>query len=413
MSKEMGKPITQTLFDLNYDIDYIQWHIDHTESILNPEIAHQDENSIHTMYFEPKWVAASISPRNYPSTLLIREVIPPLLAWNTILYKASEKCIWTAKIISDLLVEHLPDNVFIPVYGHTNLGQALVELATEMTIFTGSTKVGQSILQTNSTLHKISHLELGGSAPGIILPETTIDDAMLEMIEYTRVWHSGQVCDGLKRLFVHESQYDELTTKLSDYFKSMIIWNPLDPNARLWCLISEQAKETILTQINDSLKFWFEKKELGVYDGTPWPFMPFTILCYQLPVTSYQSYGENREQGTGNGEQGSIFSAPCMNQEVFGPVLPIISYTSIDQAIEFANNTIYGLGWYVWWSDGKQIDYVCARLKTGNINVNNTNFVIPQVPFGGYKPLSGNYREHGIIWLRSYTEMKVVSRPRN
>jgi acyl-CoA reductase-like NAD-dependent aldehyde dehydrogenase len=92
-----------------------------------------------------------------------------------------------------------------------------------MTIFTGSTKVGQSILQTNSTLHKISHLELGGSAPGIILPETTIDDAMLEMIEYTRVWHSGQVCDGLKRLFVHESQYDELTTKLSDYFKSMII----------------------------------------------------------------------------------------------------------------------------------------------------------------------------------------------
>ena len=224
----------------------------------------------------------------------------------------------------------------------------------------------------------------------------------MQTIDYFRVRHGGQICDGLKRLFVHESQYDELISHMKGYFQDMIIWNPLNPETRLGCLISEKAKETILKQIEDSLPYGFEKIELWQYDGTDWVFMPFTLLVTDVITTQSEAKGR---QST------NLFQAPCLVEEVFWPVLPIISYSNIEEAIQYANNTVYGLGWYVRWKNQPEIDYVCSRLKTGNINVNNTNYVVPQVPFGGYTPMSGNFREHGIIWLRNYTEIKVVSKP--
>lgn len=386
ISKEIGKPITHSLADIDYDIGYIQWHLDNAEQILSPEIIHQTDSELHTAYYEPKWVAAVISPRNYPTSQRVRQVIPPLLAGNTILYKSASACMRTGKLLSDLIIKHLPDWVFIPLYGDSSLWQALIDLPTNLTIFTGSTWVGKVIAQTNGIQMETSHLELWWSAPGIILQDAIIDNQMMQTIDYLRVRHGGQICDGLKRLIVHESRLDEFVDKLKSYFRNLQVGNPLDEKVWLGALISDSAYQTIQKQINDSMSDWVEKIELGNYDGTPWAFMPLTLLIWN-----------------------TLLWTAVMTQEVFWPVLPIVTFKTIDEAIAIANDTMYGLGGYLRWWNNQTIDYVCRKLKTGNINVNNTNYVIAQVPFGWYTPSSGNFREHGWIGLRGYCELKVVS----
>lgn len=388
VSKEIGKPITQSFMDHQSDIEYIQRHLQHAEEILKPQIIYEDEHSVHTQYFDPKGVVGVISPRNFPTTQLIRETIPTLIAWNTVIYKASESCAYSGYLLGQLLQKHLPQNVFIPLHGWSDIGQALVELDTDMTVFTGSSRVWYEIVKTSANSAKPSHLELWWSAPGIILPWYTIDNNLMQTIDLFRVQHGGQICDGLKRLFVHESQHQQLIRNISEYFESFQVWNPLDPHTNIGCLISEQALDTIQWQLADARDKWGKLIELGKYDGVPWPFMPFTLVIDPSP------------------------DMKVMQEEAFGPVLPIMQYQTIDQTIQYANDTVYGLWGYIWWHDDTEINYVCSKLQTGNINVNNTNYVIPQVPFGGYKPMSGNFREHGIIWLRNYTETKVVSRPK-
>jgi len=209
----------------------------------------------------------------------------------------------------------------------------------------------------------------------------------MQTIDYFRIRHAGQICDGLKRLFVHHSQQDELITQLSDYFHDITIGDPMSPDTRMWSLISEQAKISLENHINQSVSMWASKIELGQLDNTPWAFVPITILT---DVT---------------------LDMPVMKSEIFWPIIPIMTYNTLDEVIWYANATIYWLGWYLRWTDQSQIDYVCSRIKTWNIAVNNTSYLIPQVPFGGYTPASGNMREHGTVGLRSYCETKVISSP--
>lgn len=387
ISLEIGKAITHAQADLDYDIGYIHWHLEHAAQILWPEIVHQDEHGIHTQYYEARGVTAVISPWNYPSSQRVREVIPALLAGNTIIYKSASACMRTAKLISDLLIACVPRGVFQPIYGDSNLGNELSKLPVAQIIFTWSTAVGQTIQINASTTLAHTHLELGWSAPGIILPDTPINDAMLQTIDYFRIRHAGQICDGLKRLFVHHSQKDELISKLSDYCRDITIGDPMSPHTRMWALISEQSKTSVRSAIDQSVSMWATKMELWILDDTPWAFVPITILT---DIT---------------------LDMPVMNTEIFWPVIPIMTYGTIDEVIWYANATIYGLWWYLWWTDQTQIDEVCRRLKTGNIAVNNASYLIPQVPFGGYTPASGNMREHGVQWLRSYCETKIVSAP--
>lgn len=388
ISLEIGKAITQSRADIEYDIGYIQWHLDHAQDILAHHIIYQDDASTHTWYYHGSGLAVVISPWNYPSSQRVRQIIPPLLAGNTVIYKCASACVRTSKLINDVLISCLPADVFIPVYGDSELGNHLTQLPVSMVIFTWSTKVG-AIIQSNTSKHLTpTHLELWWSAPGIILPDTPIDDAMMLMIDQSRIWHWGQICDGLKRLFVHESQHDELITKITEYFWVVSIGNPLLSDTRMWCIINDQAKAQIMSDIQSSIDMWATTIELGKLDETSWPFIPMTILTR---VT---------------------LDMPVMTKEIFWPVIPIMSYTTIDQAIEYANHTDYGLWWYLRWSDQTQIDDICSRLNTWNIAVNNTSYLLPQVPFGGYLPPSGNTREHGEIWLRSYCQLKVVSQPK-
>lgn len=386
ISKEIGKPITQSRTDLSYDIDYIHYTLDHAEAFLAPEIVYEDTSSLHQRYFEGMGVCLSIAPRNYPSSQFVRQVIPPLLAGNTVIFKPASACILTGKLISDLLQATLPPDVFIPFYGSGKDTEHLIADDIDLIVFTGSTETGKKIATCAAPWLKKTYLELGGSAPGIILPDASIDEAMMQTMSRFRRRHGGQICDGLKRLFIHRSRYDELMSTLSTYLSTKKIGNPLDPETHLGCLVNQHQYGIVQAQLQDARDKWAEILELGISDNTPGPFMPHTLILH--PTLQMR----------------------VITEEVFWPILPIIVYDALEEAIERANSTPYGLGGYLRWTDTEQIDYVCSCLQTGNINVNNTTYLIPQVPFGGYKKASGNCREHGQMGLREYCEVKVVSK---
>lgn len=387
ISKEIGKPISQSLGDIDFDIGYITYYLDNAEHILAPERIFEDNSWTHTAYFEARWVWVSISPRNFPTSQFVRQVIPPLLSWNTILFKPAHPCVIIGKELSELVSSFLPTDVLIPVFGGGEIGEALIKQDIDFVVFTGSAATGQKVSSTAALWLKKTFLELGGSAPGIILPDATLDDAMMETMSRFRRRHGGQICDGLKRLFVHRRRYEELISLLTSSLTDKKVGNPLDPTTDLGCLVNEAQYDAIQEQLQDAKEKWAQLLELGIYDNTPWPFMKHTLVL------------------------NPTLQMRVMQEEVFGPILPIMIYDTLEEAINRANSTPYGLGGYLWGNTPSQLEFVSQHLKTGNINVNNTNYVIPQVPFWGYKKESGNCREHGVSGLREYCEVKVVSMP--
>lgn len=385
ITADINKPITQSYADVDYDMWYIQWMCDHAEQALpDSEIVYQDETSIHTALHQPLWVCAVISPRNFPSSQRVRQVIPTLLAWNSVIYKPSSQCFPTAKLLSDMLISSLPNQyIYQVMYCSGSEFSKILDWDIDAVIFTGSTTTWLAIQsQVWPRLIK-TILELWGSAPWIIFPDALIDDAMMQTIEYFRRRHCGQICDWLKRLIVHRSRYTELVDKLTSYFSDMIIWDPTNPKTIVWPQVSQTQADQVRQQIDSSDG---EKISLWKFDWSAWAFtMPTLVLNPSL-------------------------TSPVMTQEVFGPVLPIVQYDRIEEAVHIANSTPFWLGAYMRTQNKASIYLHSEFISAGNINVNNTNYVIPQVPFWGRK-LSGNWVEHGISWLKELRKNKIISQP--
>lgn len=385
ITTDINKPITQSYADVDYDIWYIQWMCDNAEQALpDSEIVYQDETSIHTALHQSLWVCAVISPRNFPSSQRVWQVIPTLLAWNSVIYKPSSQCFPTAKLLSDMLIYSLPNQyIYQVMYCSGSEFSKILDWDIDAVIFTGSTTTWLAIQSQVWPRLTKTILELWGSAPWIILPDALIDDAMMQTIEYFRRQNCGQICDWLKRLIVHRSRYTELVDKLTSYFSDMIVWDPTNPKTIVWPQVSQNQADQVRQQIDSSDG---EKISLWKFDWSKWPFIVPTLIL------------------------NPSLTSPVMTQEVFGPVLPIVQYDSIEEAIHLANNTPFGLWAYLWGQNHHDITRSCEFLQTWNINTNNTNYVIPQVPFWGRK-LSGNWVEHWIIWLQELRKTKIISQP--
>ena len=395
ISMEIGKPITQSLADVNYDIWYIEWFLANAENILMDEIIYEDGNSRHIVKHNPIWVMAVISPWNYPTSQRIREVIPTLIAGNTVIYKCSSSCIRTANILNQILESVLPKGIFGYIYGSSELGDELIKWDCDGIIFTWSTKVWQHIAEVATEGFKKTFLELGGSAPAVICKDAIIDDDMMRSFDYYRRRHGWQICDGIKRVIIHSSKFDEFITKMSTHLNAKYIWNPLDPQTDIWPLVSDKQLQILQSQIDDAISKWAKLHQFGKYDDTAWPYILPTLLT------------------------NISLDMRVMTEETFWPILPIYIYDSIEEAIQIANSTIYGLGGYIWgspnWEKSDKSDNpndiykLIDWLNTWNISVNNANYLIPQVPFWWYTTSSGNTRAHSKIWLKELCKIKTIS----
>ena len=385
--KEMGMPISvQKLIDIEVGLLYMRGYLDYAEQWLAPEITFENDKEIHYLFFEPRGVAGISMPWNFPFTNFIWGVIQNLVVGNTVVFKHSEECPLTGKLLEEIMYSNgLPEGVFNEVYGDgSSVGETLMNSAIDLIHFTGSTAVGKHLYQVAAKKFIPAILELGGSAPGIVFEDADLA-ITIESIYLYRFTNSGQVCDGLKRLIVHKSIYDEVVQQLKKLLASKKVGNSEDPTIDIGPLVSKRQLLTLEAQVADALK-----KGARIITGAKQP-TGLSGAYYEPTILT-----------------NITFDMLVWKEEVFGPVLPIVSFTTEDEAVTLANDTQYGLGAYIYTKNKERALRISSLLQTGNININNTNYNRAEDPFGGYKN-SGLGREHGKQGLRELCNIKVVA----
>ncbi len=385
-SKEMGMPVSQSIHDVHGAIEYFEWYLDNAEKYLSPEVVYEDESMIHTVHYEPVGVVAAITPWNFPASNFVWMCGQNLIVGNTVVFKDSEEVPLCGKLIEEVFTASgLPEGVFSEVYGKSNVGDFLVHQDIDMICFTGSTATGQILYKIGAEKFIRVFLELGGSAPGVIFEDADIDKT-LDTIYANRFDNCGQICDGLKRLIVHESKYDEVVEKLKKKLEGIAIGDASDKKTDIGPLVSDKQLQALKVQVADAkekgAKVLFERK---VPSGLKGYFYPPTLLGNINP------------------------DMKVWNEEVFGPVLPIITFKDESQAIRMANHTKYGLGGYVFTENKEKFERVASQIQTGMIMMNNAGYVQPSTPFGGCKA-SGIGREHGKFGFHELSNVKVIAR---
>jgi aldehyde dehydrogenase (NAD+) len=328
---------------------------------------------------KPLGVAGQIIPWNFPLLMLAWKIAPALAAGNTVVLKPAETTPLSALLFCDVLRQaELPPGVVNIVTGDGRTGAAIVEGEVDKIAFTGSTEVGKAIQrQLAGTGTKLT-LELGGKAANIIFDDCALDQAV-EGIVNGIYFNQGHVCCAGSRLLVQESIYEPVIEKLKRRLTTLRVGDPLDKNTDVGAINSRQQLEKIEELVAAG-------KEEGAEIYQPPCRLP--ERGYWFAPTVFTNVAQ---------------SYRIAQEEIFGPVLSVLTFRTPDEAVEKANNTPYGLSAGVWTEKGSRILWMAERLKAGVIWANTFNRFDPASPFGGYKE-SGFGREGGRHGLEPYLD---------
>jgi aldehyde dehydrogenase (NAD+) len=323
-------------------------------------------------------VAGQIIPWNFPLLMAAWKIAPALAAGNTVVLKPAESTSLTALKLAEIIeASGLPAGVVNIVTGNGDTGAAIVNHPdVDKIAFTGSTAVGKLIQRAVAGTAKKVSLELGGKSANIVLEDAPIDQAV-EGIVNGIFFNQGHVCCAGSRLYVQESIAEEVVRKLKQRMQSLYVGNPLDKNTDIGAINSKDQLETIEKYL-----------EIGINEGADM----FQVEC-DLPSKGFYC----RPTIFTNVAQSSVIA----QEEIFGPVLTIQTFRTIDEVIQKANNSPYGLAAGVWTDKGSRIFNLTSKLRAGVIWANTYNKFDPASPFGGYKE-SGFGREGGLHGLEAY-----------
>ena len=330
---------------------------------------------------KPLGVAGQIIPWNFPLLMAAWKIAPAIATGNTVVLKPAETTPLTALKLAEVIQEaDLPPGVVNIITGAGETGSHLVNHPKVNKIaFTGSTEVGKIIQKSLAGTGKSYTLELGGKAANIIFEDAAIDQAVEGIINGI-FFNQGHVCCAGSRLFVQESIADELLRKLQDRMATLIVGDPLDKNSDIGAINSKDQLEKIKI---------YEK--IGVKEGGS-IYQPDCTLPkkgFWYPPTLFTDVSQSHR---------------VVQEEIFGPVLAIQTFRTVDEVIQKANNTPYGLSGGVWTEKGSKYFKVTKAIRAGVIWANTFNKFDPASPFGGYKE-SGVGREGGISGLSAYVEL--------
>jgi aldehyde dehydrogenase (NAD+) len=330
----------------------------------------------------PLGVAAQIVPWNFPLLMAAWKIAPALACGNTVVLKPAETTPLTALLLAQILEEvELPPGVVNIVTGGPPTGEALVaHPGVDKIAFTGSTEVGQSIQRAVAGTRKRLTLELGGKSANIVFADAAIDQAVEGIVNGIYV-NQGHVCCAGSRLLVEESVHDGIVRKLRDRMATLRVGDPLDKNTDVGAIHSRAQLAKIRALV-----------DAGEREGAE----RYTAPC-ALP-----------ERGSWFAPTyftGVAMSSRLAREEIFGPVLSVLTFRTPDEAVEKANNTRYGLAAGVWTEKGSKALWVAERLRAGVVWANTYNKFDPSSPFGGYKE-SGFGREGGQQGLAAYVELE-------
>ncbi len=323
-------------------------------------------------------VAGQIIPWNFPLLMLAWKIAPALACGNTVVLKPAETTSLTALLFAEICQQaDLPPGVVNIVTGAGSTGQAIVSHAgVDKVAFTGSTEVGKSIARTVAGTSKRVTLELGGKAANIVFDDAPMDQAV-EGIVNGIFFNQGHVCCAGSRLLVQESVYDEVLARLKRRMATLRIGDPLDKNTDVGAINSSEQ----LTKIR-------ELSEIGEHEGAERWSAPCELpdRGFWFPPTIFTGVSQAHR---------------IAREEIFGPVLSIMTFRTPAEAVEKANNTPFGLSAGVWTDKGSRILWMSNALRAGVVWANTFNRFDPSSPFGGYKE-SGFGREGGRHGLEAY-----------
>lgn len=383
----IGKPIRDTLgFDIPCGADMFESYAGLPDKIAGHSYGGLPDNV--TMQFrEPMGVIAAIVPWNYPLTNAAIKLAPILACGNTVVLKPSEVSPLSALMLAKMAEEvGFPAGVINVIHGTgAEAGVALVKHpGVNKITFTGRFQTGAQMLEAAKTGMKGVLLELGGKTPSVVFPDAPLEHVVNGVI--TGIFcHLGQICVAGSRLLVHESQHDELLERIIAKSKSLRQGDPTDPDIHLGCLATPSHCEFVRERVNQA-------KQEGARCVLSGPIPEDPQDCF-YPPTIFDNVTPDMT---------------VAQEEVFGPVLSVMTFRTEDEAIRIANNSDFGLMANIWSTDGTRALRVARQLRSGRISINGGGYLRPNVPIYGYK-MSGFGAELGFIEVaHEYCNSKAV-----
>jgi acyl-CoA reductase-like NAD-dependent aldehyde dehydrogenase len=381
LCREQGKPLEKAVSEIGAGLAYLNAYCDMR---LGPEVLKETATQRIEQHHRPLGVVGAITAWNYPLLLAIWKIAPALVAGNTVVVKPAPSTPLATLALGRIAARVLPPGVVNVVSGATDSGERLTRHpAVRKITFTGSTETGRRIMENASPRLKRLTLELGGNDAGIVLEDA--DPATIAAdIFWAKFSNCGQVCAALKRLYVHRSIFTPLCDALAAVAASVKIGPGLSSGVQIGPMQNRAQRDRMAATVADAVaagaRIIYQSE---IPAGTGY-FFPITLLA-DVPE-----------------------DAAVVRGETFGPVLAILPYDDVEDAIARANDTEYGLGGSVWSPDVQRATAIAERLEAGSVWVNQHPSMDPNVPFGGIKS-SGLGVEGGLRGLEEFTCLQIVN----
>jgi succinate-semialdehyde dehydrogenase/glutarate-semialdehyde dehydrogenase/succinyl-CoA reductase len=381
-TNEMGKAIKEARAEIDKCVWAVEYFADNGKNFIHDESFNTDARKS-IIKFEPLGVIASIMPWNFPYWQALRFAAPSLIAGNTIVLKpASATMQCGIEIEKTFDKAGLSEGIFKTVIGDSSVAEILVDSDVNAVTFTGSVPVGAKVAQRATSQLKKTVLELGGSDPFIVCADADIDKASLGAVK-GRFINCGQSCIASKRFIVVKNIANEFIEKFIQNTEKLKVGDPSSDDTDIGPLVNSKALKNIDAQVNDSIKEGAEVVTGGEQIGSKGYFYKPTILGNTTP------------------------NMRIVNEEVFGPVAPILIAENEKEAIKLANDSEFGLGASIWTQDLENAEILSNIIKSGIVSVNNVVVSDPRVPFGGIKK-SGFGRELSRYGMLEFVNIKSI-----
>ena len=386
LSKEQGKPLAEAKGEVAYGAKYIEWFAEEAKRLYGTTIPSLSPAQRILAVRQPVGVVGAVTPWNFPNAMIARKAAAALAAGCTFVVRPAELTPLSALAMAELAKQAgIPDGVLNVVTGTDapGMGRALTKNPkVQKFSFTGSTRVGKMLIEDCADTVKRVSMELGGNAPFIVFDDADIDAAVQGAIA-SKFRNAGQTCVCTNRFIVHDAVADQFVDKLAAEVGRMKVGNGMDNGVSIGPLISEAACSQVDALVKSAVANGAVLKAGGAHHELGAQFYQPTVLdnvCNTMDVA---------------------------HSEIFGPVAPVIRFKTEQEAIEIANDTVYGLASYVYTRDIGRVWRVSESLEFGMVGVNEGIISNPAAPFGGVKQ-SGYGREGSLYGLDDYTEVKYI-----
>jgi acyl-CoA reductase-like NAD-dependent aldehyde dehydrogenase len=382
VTEEMGKPVRQSLAEIEKCAWVCDYYADHAEVFLRDELI-PTEFRKSFVSFEPLGVIASIMPWNFPFWQVMRFAVPALTAGNVGVLKHSSVCLGSALKLQEAFADAgFPENVFQAVIGDYRVGEALVQADIDAVSVTGSINTGRRVAELASQGLKKFVLELGGSDPFVVLEDADLNQTAA-MATQSRLLNTGQSCIAAKRFIVVKEIADRFTKLFVDNTNDEVVGDPLDPKTTVGPLVRDSQRKALAKQVDDA-------RDKGGRILTGGKSLDGAGFFYEPTIIS----GVNHEMDV-------------VREEVFGPAAPIIVVNSAEEAILEANNSEFGLGASIWTNNLERGIDLARKVESGIVSVNEMVRSDPRLPFGGIKK-SGIGRELSEFGIKEFVNIKSI-----